>query len=291
MKLLLLHNQGAGPESVPGEDLRRTFGDAGFQVTYRSKQDDAVTDEDLRTADVLVVAGGDGTVGSAMRRFRHRIDLFSILPLGTANNIATALGITGDVDVFARGLHGAAEQGLDVGLAAWPGGQQDFLEGIGAGPIAEAMAAVEGKDLDSQAAGQLSRDLLPDFFARARPKGWRVRVDGEPLPDDLLMVEVLNGPLIGPGLLPAPGGKLGDRIFDVAFLRPQRQAACVAALRQDPVPQPLPLEVVRGREVTMELSDTVLRIDDCFVDRADLPRDLRLSFAPDQVRVLIPGGA
>lgn len=291
MRLLLLHNRGAGPEAVPGEDLRRAFTDAGFEVIYRSRLDDDLGDEDLRQADVLLVAGGDGTVGGAVRSFRRKAGLFGIVPLGTANNIATSLGITADAAAVARGLRGATQQRVDVGLAIWPGGRQEFLEGVGAGAIAEAMASVEDQDLESPAARRRSLELVPEFVARAQPKGWRIRVDGNALPDDLLLIEVLNGPLIGPGLLPAAASQPGDGLFDVAFLRVERQAACAAALRQDPLPRPLPLEVVRGREVTMELSDTVLRIDDRFLDRQETPRELRLSFAPDQVRFLIPGGA
>jgi diacylglycerol kinase family enzyme len=291
MKLLLLHNRNAGSGSIPAERLQRAFTDAGFEVTYRSRQDDEVGEEDLRQADALVVAGGDGTVAGAVRRFRRKIGRFGIVPLGTANNIATGLGITGGAEAVARGLRDAVERPVDIGLAAWPGGGQEFLEGVGAGPIAEAMATVEAQDLEAEAMRQRSMDLLPDCIARARPQGWRVRVDGRELPDDLLLVEVLNGPLIGPGLLPAPNGQPGDGMFDVAFLRPEHQAACVAALRRDPLPRPLPLEVVRGRQVTMEVPGAALRIDDRFLEPDAQCHELSLSFASGQVRFLVPEAA
>jgi diacylglycerol kinase family enzyme len=290
MRLLLLHNQGAGPGAVPGEELQRAFTDAGFEVIYRSAHEGDVGDDDLRRADALVVAGGDGTVAGAVLSYRRKIRLFGIVPMGTANNIATSLGIAGDAEEVARGLRQAAEQCVDVGLAVWPGERQEFLEGVGAGPIAEAMTAVEEQDLEAVAMRQRSMELLPDFVARARPKGWRVRVDGTALPDDLLLVEVLNGPLIGPGLLPAPDGRPGDQLFDVAFLRAERQGEFVAALSRDPLPRPLPLEVVRGREVTLELSDTVLRIDDRFMELPARGQGLNLSFAADQVCFLVPKG-
>jgi diacylglycerol kinase family enzyme len=290
MRLLLLHNQGAGPDSVPGEQVHRDFADAGFEVIYRSRKD-PVSEDDLRRADALVVAGGDGTVAGAVRSFRHRIGLFGIVPMGTANNIATSFGIVGSAAEVARGLRDAVEQPLDVGLAVQSDGRQEFLEGVGAGPIAEAMATAETRDLEATEMRRHSLDLLPEMVARAHPKGWRVRVDDTALPDDLLLVEVLNGPLIGPGLLPAAASQPGDGLFDVAFLRPERQADFVAALQQDPIPRPLPLEVVRGREVTMELPDTVLRIDDRFTGPSAQGRHVRLCFAPDQVRFLIPRGA
>jgi diacylglycerol kinase family enzyme len=288
MRLLLLHNEGAGPGSVSGESLQHDFASAGLEVIYRS--DDSVRESDLRGVDALVAAGGDGTVAGAVRRFRHAVGRFGIVPLGTANNIATSLGIVGDAATIARGLRGAAERALDVGLCVLGEEAWEFLEGVGVGPIAAAMASAETEDLPAKAMRQRSVDLLPEFCGRARAGGWRVRVDEVALPDDLLLVEVVSCQRIGPGLLPAPPNRTDDGRFEVAYLRAAGQAGFVEAVSRDPLPSPLPLEVARGRSVTMELADTVLRIDDVFRTLQGGGHRLRLSFAGDPVRILVPRG-
>ena len=74
---------------------------AGLPTTYQS-----IKDKDFKAAlgenwDLVLVAGGDGTVAKVARclvdrDIAHRIPI-AILPVGTANNIARSLGIEGEV--------------------------------------------------------------------------------------------------------------------------------------------------------------------------------------------------
>jgi diacylglycerol kinase (ATP) len=93
---------------------------------------------------VVLVAGGDGTVAKVARCLvdrdaAHRIPI-AILPVGTANNIARSLGIEGEVGGLLSGLSNAKTRYLDVGLARGPWGERNFLEAVGCGSIAEAIA-------------------------------------------------------------------------------------------------------------------------------------------------------
>lgn len=63
--------------------------------------------EAVKKAPMVVVGGGDGTLSSTIDFFKDRETVFAILPLGTANSFARALGIPldieGAVDVIAKG--------------------------------------------------------------------------------------------------------------------------------------------------------------------------------------------
>jgi len=48
-----------------------------------------------KPGDIVAVAGGDGTVGKVARRLIGSPTPIAILPLGTANNIANTLDVTG----------------------------------------------------------------------------------------------------------------------------------------------------------------------------------------------------
>ena len=59
-------------------------------------------------APMVIVGGGDGTLSSTIDFFKARETVFALLPLGTANSFARALGIPSDldgaVDVIAQGI-------------------------------------------------------------------------------------------------------------------------------------------------------------------------------------------
>src|ERR1041384_1960383 len=89
MHVALLHNSSAGSEDHTDAELTRLIAKAGHQVVHVAE---SVTD--LKTAlhespcDLVVVAGGDGTVGRAACELSGWQIPIAILPLGTANNTA-----------------------------------------------------------------------------------------------------------------------------------------------------------------------------------------------------------
>ncbi len=62
----------------------------------------------VEAAPMVIVGGGDGTLSSAIDFFKDHDTVFALLPLGTANSFARALGIPldlpGAVDVIASGV-------------------------------------------------------------------------------------------------------------------------------------------------------------------------------------------
>jgi diacylglycerol kinase (ATP) len=74
----------------------RLIENAGCRVTGVSSNDrdlDYVLDQ---PADLVVVAGGDGTIKKIADKAKPGGPPLTILPLGTANNIATTLGFSSE---------------------------------------------------------------------------------------------------------------------------------------------------------------------------------------------------
>jgi diacylglycerol kinase (ATP) len=131
MDITLIHNSNAGDKGPPKAKLIKVFERAGHEVAYHSTKR-----RDLRRAlespgDVVVAAGGDGTVGKVARRLIGRNVPIAILPLGAANNIASALGLDGAPRQLARALAGSHPVKFDVGIARGPWGDVLFVEGVG----------------------------------------------------------------------------------------------------------------------------------------------------------------
>jgi diacylglycerol kinase (ATP) len=222
VRISLVHN----PTSGGGQDadeLVKLLIDAGHEVRHRSSKEDweALLQD---PGDLVVAAGGDGTVRKvALAAADHGLR-FAILPIGTANNIAKTLGMLGDarelVESWDEGT--GHERGLDLGEVVGAAGSATFVEGVGGGPVAELIA--RGKDVEKDAK-LLGREtdralhLLGELLGEARPLRWRISVGGEDLSGDYLGVEVLNVKFVGPNVPLAPEADPTDGLLDLVLVR------------------------------------------------------------------------
>ena len=96
--------------SQAGLDLTQTY-----PVRDPSRVVDIVQDAVGRKNRLVVVGGGDGTLSSVVGAFAHKEAVLGIIPMGTANNFARALGIPLDVNsasgVIASGKVGRVDLG------------------------------------------------------------------------------------------------------------------------------------------------------------------------------------
>ncbi len=195
MRVLLLHNPTAGESTVAAPDLTGAFQDAGHDVRYRSTEpswQDALDGP----FDVVVVAGGDGTVREAAIALvdHHRNDLpLSIVPTGVANNIARSLRSGVGPQEIAVGLNQARRVRLPIGSARAPWGSQRFVEsaGVGLAPL------LEGPVEPTIAAGAAR---LQRLLETARLQHITVEVDGRDASGEYYLVLAINTRSIGPQL-------------------------------------------------------------------------------------------
>src|SRR5690349_16284259 len=138
MRVVLIHNAGAGDGNQPtAESLQQLIRGAGHQVCYRATSDENWASALSEPADVIAVAGGDGTIGRVATRMVDGSTPLAVLPMGTANNISHTLGVAGVslpelIAAWARGHR----RKLEVGIARGPWGERRFIEALGAGVFA-----------------------------------------------------------------------------------------------------------------------------------------------------------
>src|SRR5262245_42310398 len=130
MNVVILANEDAG-RGLSDADLRLLVQEAGHTVI------DVVTDFDAdmrvppKGVDLLVAAGGDGTVATVAAIAARASIPMAILPLGTANNIATGLGLGSDIPHLVARWTDARRMPLDLGRARAGGKEWIVVEGIG----------------------------------------------------------------------------------------------------------------------------------------------------------------
>jgi len=286
MKALLIHHQSAGDGKQSRKALTRALEDAGWKVRSLSRKDADAKAIGSAKADLVVVAGGDGTVAKVLARLPERSIPVAIIPTGTANNIARSFGIEGDAEAIVAGWDLGRRRRFDIGNAYCPWGCRPFAEGVGFGAFADSLRLAP--DVDGRQKLRAGRDALRRAMADAAPLPLDIALDGETLPADLLLAEVMNVSLTGPRLELAPNADAGDGRLHVAGLCERDRAAMRASLAtRDP---DLPVAQWTGREVVVRGGGVMMRIDDecCWLEPKS---EVTIRLEGEPVQLLAPADA
>ena len=295
MRLLLVHNPDAGRVQRAKRDLLKPFKAAGYSVDYHSTRKGGLRKALVDPGDLIVVAGGDGTIGRVLRRLERRDVPLLLLPLGSANNIASALGVKrgSAIESLVARLPSAERRRLDLASAQGGGGERGFVESAGLGLFAEFLKRAEGKtDAESAPAQhatglQLLRELVP----RVRGRRCRIKADGEDLSGRYLLALALNVGRIGPRLVLAPEAEAGDGKLDLVLVGESRRRVLeeyLAALANGEKPE-IPFPARRARQIRMGWGVGAGHLDDKLWPRGEEARQgivtLEIREAPFQVLV------
>jgi diacylglycerol kinase (ATP) len=238
--------------------------------------------------DLVVVAGGDGTVTKAARALDGDEKLLAILPIGTANNIARALGLNGEIAPLISTLRDTTPTRLDVGLAHGPWGKRRFPESVGFGTIAKAIAHSDGRPkppMDLRICW--GREDLQQYLEEATPKRFEVAVESEVFAGDFLLVEIMNLGHTGPALQISATAAHDDGLFDVVFVFESDRKSMLTWL-EAPERQPCPVTVRKGRKVRLKWEEGYARIDDQVYCAPKKTGPVKVTFDDYGLRVLVP---
>ena len=258
MRVTLMHNPNAGEGEHSREWLERLLADAGHEVRYQSTADPGWRDALAEPPDLVVVAGGDGTVGIVLTELAGRGVPAAIVPLGSANNIAGTLGVAdADPAWLARAWADAERRPFDIGAVTRAWGDSSFVEAFGGGIFADVIlrAAADPADPAGEAKHRHGQDLLVAAIREAEAHRWVLSLDGRDVSGELLAVEVMNVREIGPHLPLAPEADPGDGLLDVVLIGPEhRDGLCaLVEMPEEERPAAPPLPAARGRRLDVVL--------------------------------------
>lgn len=266
MRVSLLYNENAG-DGVPLDHIRDTIERHGHELVRVIEKNTGAKRLLEDRPDIVVAAGGDGTVALAARMLaRHGIPL-AILPLGIANNIAKSVGIVASIDDLIGGWETARRLPLDLGVADGVWGRRRFVEGVGGGLIPSAIAEMQSRSggdelpASSKAAGTVR--VVGELFARLQPNEWTIVADGARTTGEFLLVEVLNIRSIGPNLVLSADANPSDGLFRVVMAGEEHREEIAAYLQDlhEGRGHPPSLPSQSAREVTLQ-GTTDIHVDD-----------------------------
>jgi YegS/Rv2252/BmrU family lipid kinase len=169
------------------------------------------------TLDLVVLAGGDGTLHAALETLRRHELALGVLPLGTANDLARSLGIPAALDEAFAILRGGHRKRIDLGRV----NGRPFLNAvnIGLGVTLNKVLTEESK----QRLGVLS--YLRALFAslsRSRSFRARVEVDGKEYSLRSMQMAIGNGRFYGGGNVINDSARIDDGLLHLYSIEPQR---------------------------------------------------------------------
>jgi diacylglycerol kinase (ATP) len=253
---------------------------AGHKVKYQSSKEKDWKKALRRRCDIIAVAGGDGTVGKVARRMVGKPTPIAILPVGTANNLGHALGLTGRaLESLILEWESARRVNFDIGEAEGPWGSNYFVEGVGVGLFAATILNI--RERNPILAADVCREdeiirvlqILKKQVKKHRAEKIKVRLDDEDLSDDYVLIQALNIRYAGPNLDLAPGADTNDGLLDVVLLRRGEEGKlsrylthCISRRNAK-----ANLTIRRGRHLQIEWDGSPIHIDDKPWSKEDKP--------------------
>ena len=230
----------------------------------------------------LVVCGGDGVVSLGLDAVAGTAVSFGVVPAGSGNDFARALGLpVGDVAAALSVVAAGRTRSMDLGRAGgrWFGG-------------------VLAAGFDSRVNDRMNRMRWPRGrtryhaaivaeLARFRPLLFTLDIDGERRELDAMLVAVGNGSSYGGGMRICPDASLVDGLLDVTVVTRISRAKLVRLFPSvypgDHVHRPEVL-TFRCRSITVSCPGVAAYADGEFV--AKLP--VMCTVVQEVVRVLVP---
>lgn len=233
--------------------------------------------------DIVVVAGGDGTVNEVASVLMHTDTALGIIPCGSGNGLARSLGIPmdfdGAVDVIARNRPYAIDCGMAEGLP--------FFCTFGVGFD----AVVTEKFSSGKRRGKMQyvRSALLEYI-NFTPDNYALEIDGEIYTENAILIAVCNTSQYGNNAYIAPRASLSDGLLDVTVIRNGsilQQAIAGIGLLSGQIDRNRFVDTFKAKEVKIvRLKEGPAQIDG---EPLNLGRKISIKCQPSCLRVLCDG--
>lgn len=264
MELFVVHNPQAGDGSWSRERLERMLRERGHAPTIVDAASEWMPRLQGIAPDAFVAVGGDGTFQRLAVAAAGRPEPIAILPTGTANNIALALGGSEPLDLaecVAR--WGERERVLQLAEARVGSRRRPFVEVAGAGAFVRLLRhkprIAGGIPADSDLlAGRrrLFEEIRAgDAYPATLTVGHDTAIEG-----DFLLIACLNLPSFGARVVLAPAESADSGLLTVCAVRAGERAAFADWLMA-PESDPAAWVLARGPDVVLETA-ALTHLDD-----------------------------
>ncbi|RVT93007.1 diacylglycerol/lipid kinase family protein [Sphingomonas crocodyli] len=286
LRALLVHNENAGTDPLPRGEIEAVLRQADIEPIYCAHGEDDLAKALETPVDLIIAAGGDGTVADVVSTLARIEAPIGILPLGGSNNIANAVGVDGDWRDIPRRWALEHWARLDRCEADGPWGRQTFVEALGSGILSEAFDQADDTPDTAKEKERNGRAAFRKALSEAEPFDCTIEADQWSWSGACLMVELMNISFVGSHLALARGAEPGDGLLDIVLVTPDDREA-VLRWAECPDDAPFPIATHRTPSASLTVEDRHIRLDDRSPDETLSGRvDVRIR--PGWVKILVP---
>jgi diacylglycerol kinase (ATP) len=289
----VLHNPKAGAAELNKKKLLKLLQTAGYRCSYTSTKKSGWDDIDTGKTDFVVLAGGDGTVRKVAKTILDLRLSIGLIPLGTANNIAKTLGVTGTPQEIIEGWNEADMKSFDVGRIYGLKDAEFFLEGMGFGIFPRLMEEMHKQSHKKPGVPEenlkTALHLLHDLILNAKARYCKISLDGADHSGKFLLAEVMNTQSIGPNLNLASFADPGDGQLDVILIaeRQREEFAAYVHNKIHGIEEPPVFNVLKAKNLDIYWEGRLLHVDDEIIELKK-PKEVRIKLQESVLKFMIP---
>lgn len=290
----ILHNPKAGEGEFTAKKLVKLIEASGINCSYSSTKKKGWEKIEADDMDMIILAGGDGTVRKVAGALLEKKLPIGLIPLGTANNIAKTLGITGTVEQIIEGWNHKTIKKFDIGRIYGFKKADFFLEGFGYGVFPRLMKEMKNKPEKASAERNINIALetLHDIILSSKARYCRITLDGADYSGSFLLAEVMNTQSIGPNLNLAPFADPGDGSFEVILISErQREEFAMYVLNKLNGKEQSPIfNILKAKNLEIYWEGKLLHVDDEIIALKE-PVEIKIKLQEGVLEFLVPNSA
>lgn len=290
----LFHNPGAGGGEHDIEEVKSAIEANGFNCHYTSvKENNWKNIKD--GADFLIIAGGDGTVKKVCKMIlKHNVHLpVALLPLGTANNVASSLKLKDkSLGSIIKGWHKNKQIKYDTGKLTYGGNENFFFESFGYGIfpflITKMIEKKPAGDITPEQSKLLTLEELQQIIPLYSSADCKIKADGKDHSGRYFMAEIMLTHSIGPNLLLTPHSNLDDGVFDLVLLgdADKKKLSSFVSSRINNKTDKSNFSFVNTKEVVVSWAGSDVHIDDEVISMAP-GTEVKVQIMPSALQFLV----
>ncbi|RXF72473.1 diacylglycerol/lipid kinase family protein [Arcticibacter tournemirensis] len=293
----LLHNPVAGDEAHTKDKLIALIESRGYKCHYSPVKEQGL-DHIHEDTEFIIVAGGDGTVRKVAKQLLLDKSPAShlpiaLLPMGTANNIARTLGISGEPETIIRQWATMQPGTVDIWDVDNLPGARFFCEGFGFGVFPQLITEMRHHDEElsdsPEKRMEAALSTLHDITVSYKPRHCVVIADGTDYSGDYIMVEVMNMQCIGPNLVLAYEADPGDSYMEIVLISEseKEELARYISDRISGVESRLKCKTLKAKNVKILWDGHLVHVDDELIEMKEI-KEINLSSEGKVLHFMVP---
>jgi diacylglycerol kinase (ATP) len=286
----VFHNPTAGSETHSKKELIALIEKHGYDCRYYSTKKKGYKNFKKAT-DLLVAAGGDGTVGKALKRLiTRKLDCtIAVLPLGTANNISRSLGIKAKIPELIKGWETARTKQFNFMRTSGDISGVCF-ESVGLGVFTELILKIKNSKKDPEPEEKLKFTLacLREVVATYQAKEASIVIDQKSYSGKFIWIEAMNICSIGPNIIFSPTADPSDGLLNIVLVEEDQRGELMTAIERkiSGIDHDFTFKTIKATKVDLYFDDSRCHVDDQVIDMGK-PIELSVEVDPQVFTFLV----